>query len=152
MRITQYSDYSMRVLIYLHAKGESRSTIQEIANAYDISKNHLMKVVNQLTQLGYVHAVRGKQGGITLARSADQINIGVLLRETEQDLGLVECFRPDNACTITPACRLTHVLREALDAFLAVLDQYTLADLVQPHHQPALARLLKIDTVQLESA
>lgn len=151
MRITQYSDYSMRVLIYLHIRGEERSTIQEIADAYNISKNHLMKVVNQLTQLGYVNAVRGKQGGITLALPATEINLGVLLRETEQDLGLVECFRPDNTCTITPACRLTHVLREALEAFLAVLDQYTLDDLVQPQHQPALARLLRIEVAQVET-
>lgn len=143
MRITQYSDFSLRVLIYLDMKNGERATIQDIATAYGISKNHLMKVVNQLTQLGYINASRGKQGGISLARPAEEINVGVLLRETE-DMGLVECFRPGNQCTITPACRLKHILQEALESFLAVLDGYTLADLVQPQHQPTIARLLDI--------
>ncbi len=149
MRITQYSDYSLRVLIYLDVKDGDRATIQDIATAYGISKNHLMKVVNQLTQLGYIRAIRGKQGGISLARPASEINLGVLLRETEQDMGLVECFRPGNQCAITPVCRLTHILKEALESFLAVLDGYTLADLVQHQHQDAMARLLNIEPIRM---
>lgn len=142
MHITRYTDYALRVLIYLGLKGEELATIQEIADRYGISKNHLMKVVHDLQQRGYVATLRGKGGGLRLARPAEEIGIGALVRDTEQDLEIVECFGADNDCIITPACRLKHILGDALNAFLAVLDGYTLADLLQPKARAGLERLL----------
>ena len=144
MHITRYTDYSLRVLMYLAVQGDRLTTIQEIADSYDISKNHLMKVVHQLNRKGYITTVRGKNGGLRLHRSPGDINIGVLFRETEQDMELVECFSSDNGCTITPVCGLKGALSEALGAFLATLDQYTLADIVPERHKSQLLRLLQI--------
>lgn len=145
MHITRYSDYALRVLLYLAADPERLTTIQAIADSYGISKSHLMKVVHQLNQLGYVKAIRGKNGGLTLGQKPDNINIGVLFRETETDLNLVECFSANNHCTITPVCKLKNVLDEARQAFLSTLDQYSLADLIQPNTRPNLQRILQID-------
>jgi Rrf2 family transcriptional regulator, nitric oxide-sensitive transcriptional repressor len=131
MRITQYTDYALRVLIYLGLEGEQLSTIGEIAERYVISRSHLMKVVNQLVQEGFVEGVRGKGGGIRLAVAPDQIRIGDVVRKIEPDLVLVECFGPGNQCVITPACDLKKALYKALQAFLAVLDGYTLADFLK---------------------
>ena len=117
MHITRYTDYSLRVLIYLALQQERLVTIQQIADSYDISKNHLMKVVHQLTLKGYIESVRGKNGGLRLHRRPEDINIGVLVRETEQDMNLVECFSSDNQCCITPVCGLKNILAEALRAF-----------------------------------
>lgn len=133
MHITRYTDYSLRVLIYVALKGEQRSTITEIAERFDISRNHLMKVVHELSQKGYLTAIRGKHGGLLLSRSPHDIYLGPLIRATERDLELVECFSDNNRCVIAPACRLKSVLAEALDAFFAVLDRYTLADVLDPH-------------------
>lgn len=144
MHITRYTDYSLRVLIYLGVKGDGLSTIQEIADAYDISKNHLMKVVQELNIKGYLTATRGKSGGICLNRPAESINIGALVRDTEQNFELVECFGNANQCSITPACQLKKVLAEALESFFCVLDQYTLADLLPKAKRPALLSLLQI--------
>lgn len=144
MHITRYTDYSLRVLIYLALQQERLATIQEIADSYDISKNHLMKVVHQLTLKGYIESVRGKNGGLRLHRQPDDINIGVLVRETEQDLNLVECFSSNNKCCITPVCGLKNILAEALKAFLETLDQYTLADILPERQRPQLLRLLQI--------
>lgn len=144
MHITRYTDYSLRVLIYLAAEGDRLATIQEISDSYDISKNHLMKVVHQLNKKGYIETIRGKKGGIRLHMAPQDINIGILVRETEQDLGIVECFSSRNACRITPVCGLKSMFGEALAAFLGVLDQYTLADVVQDHYRPQLLRLLQI--------
>ncbi len=144
MHITRYTDYSLRVLIYLGVKGEGLSTIQEIADAYGISKNHLMKVVQELNIKGYLTATRGKSGGICLNRSPDSINIGTLVRETEQNFEIVECFGDASHCSITPACQLKKVLAEALESFLYVLDQYTLADLLPKSKRSALLKLLQI--------
>ncbi|MFV8570171.1 Rrf2 family transcriptional regulator [Marinobacter sp. SBS5] len=145
MRITRFTDYSLRVLIYLAAQEDGRlSTIQEIADSYDISKNHLMKVVHQLNQKGYIATVRGKNGGMRLYRDPQDINIGALVRETEEELSIVECFSRDNACKITPACSLRGMFGEALQAFLCVLDKYTLAEVVQSKHRPELLRLLQV--------
>ncbi|SHE34439.1 transcriptional regulator, BadM/Rrf2 family [Modicisalibacter ilicicola DSM 19980] len=132
MHITRYTDYSLRVLLYVALKGEERSTISEIAERYDISRNHLMKVVQELNHKGYLQAIRGKHGGLLLKRRAQDINIGALVRDTEQDLALVECFGDNNQCVITPACRIKTVLFEALEAFFQVLDGYTLADMLEP--------------------
>src|SRR6187402_2952448 len=144
MYITRYTDYSLRVLMYVALKGEEISTIGEIAESYDISKNHLMKVVQELNAKGYLIAVRGKNGGLRLNGRAEDINIGSLVRDTEQDLALVECFNAPQACTITPACQLKKVFATALEAFFNVLDQYTLADLLPKQKQAALIKLLGI--------
>lgn len=145
MHITRYTDYSLRVLMYVALKGEEISTIGEIAESYDISKNHLMKVVQELNVKGYLIAVRGKNGGLRLNGRAEDINIGNLVRDTEQDLALVDCFAGSTAgCTITPVCHLKSVFAAALEAFFNVLDQYTLADLLPKQKQPALIKLLRI--------
>ncbi|MBA1146832.1 Rrf2 family transcriptional regulator [Ectothiorhodospiraceae bacterium WFHF3C12] len=143
MRLTRFTDYSLRVLIFLGIKQDGLSTIKEIADHYDISKNHLMKVVYELNRLGYIETVRGKNGGMRLNQDPDTINLGALVRRTENDLDLVECFSDGNRCVITPACRLKSILGEALNAFIGVLDQYTLTDLLA--EQQALAELLRIE-------
>ena len=131
MRLTVYTDYSLRVLMYVAVHVERRPTIAEIATSYGISKNHIMKVVHQLGLAGYIETVRGQRGGMRLARPAQSINLGEVVRRTEPDMALVPCFDPINAtCAITPACRLRGALAEARTAFLAVLDAYSLADLV----------------------
>lgn len=144
MHITRYTDYSLRVLIYLAVQGEELATIQEIADSYHISKNHLMKVVHQLNKKGYIETVRGKKGGMRLQMAPADINVGILVRETEQDLNIIECFSSKNACRITPVCGLKPMLGEALTAFLETLDKYTLADVIQDTHRPQLLRLLQI--------
>jgi len=127
MRLTRYTDYAMRVLLYLGARPDELSSIGEIARAYGISQNHLMKVVNDLARAGYVATVRGRSGGIRLARAAGDINVGEVVRHTEEGFELVDC----GSCVIAPACGLTGVLGEALAAFMAVLDRYSLADLLE---------------------
>lgn len=130
MRLTSYSDYSLRVLLYLAIHPNQTPTVKQIADSYDISKNHLMKVVNNLTQTGYVHAIRGRSGGLKLAKNAEAINLGAVIRTTEDDFKIVECFDPKtNTCKIAQDCKLKHILNEGLLAFLGVLDQYTLKDL-----------------------
>lgn len=134
MKMTAYTDYSLRTLIYLASMENGRlCNIQEISEVYGISKNHLMKVVHHLGKLGVIETIRGRNGGFRLALPPDKINIGKLIRETEEGFYLVDCFHPDkpNACIIAPVCGLKHVFDEALRAFLHVLDQYTLADLVK---------------------
>lgn len=130
MRLTNFSDYALRVLLYAAARNDTLITIEETARVYRISRAHLMKVVNQLTRAGYLTAVRGRSGGLELAMSPDKIRLGDVVRATEPDFALVECFAPDNRCLITPRCRLRGVLKEALAAFIETLDRYTLADLV----------------------
>ncbi len=129
MRLTRYTDYALRVLIYLGSHPDKLSTISEIAAYHNISRNHLMKVVHQLGSWGYIDTLRGKGGGIRLAHPASEIIIGDVVRHTEENLEIVECFTPGNSdCMILPGCRLKGVLNEALDSFLATLDLYTLAD------------------------
>ena len=126
MRLTRYTDYAMRVLLYLGQEPGRLSSIAEIAKGYGISQNHLMKVVNDLVNSGYLEGVRGRNGGIRLARPASEINVGALIRHTEDNFDLVEC----GSCIIGQACGLTSVLDEALQAFLSVLDGYSLADVI----------------------
>ncbi len=141
MRLTVYTDYSLRMLMYLAVKGDRLVTIADVAAAYDISKAHLTKVAHQLGLAGYVETVRGKGGGLRLARSAREIGLGEVVRRTEPDMALVPCFEPAHAsCPIVPACGLRGALYEARQAFLAVLDRYTLADLVRQRAE--LAALL----------
>lgn len=142
MRLTSFTDYTLRTLIYLALQPDRLATIADIAAAYDISANHLMKVVHQLAVAGDIVTVRGQRGGLRLAKPASAINIGTLVRRTEPDMELVACFAQDQHCVIQEGCVLQHALGEALAAFLAVLDRYTLADLVAP--QQALAGLLRL--------
>jgi Rrf2 family transcriptional regulator, nitric oxide-sensitive transcriptional repressor len=130
MRINTYTDYSLRVLIHAAAKYPVLATVQEVADAFAISRNHLMKVISELARAGYLKTQRGRTGGFTLARPANRLKIGEIVRFCERDSVLVECFDPvSNRCAITPACRLKFHLHEALEAFYAVLDRYTVADL-----------------------
>jgi len=126
VRLTRYTDYALRVLLYLGARPERLCSIAEMARAYGISQNHLMKVVHDLGKAGFVASVRGRTGGIRLARPPEQIVIGSVVRHAEEGFDLVDCGR----CVIAPACGLPSVLGEALAAFLAVLDRYSLADLL----------------------
>ena len=143
MRLTLYTDYALRALMFLALKGDKLSTIQEIAATYDISGNHLMKLVTELGRAGLIETVRGRNGGLRLAMAPEDINIGALVRRTEDDGQHVECFEAvTNHCRITASCKLRHKLREALEAYYAVLDEVTLADLVA-RPQP-LRRLLAI--------
>lgn len=135
MRLTRYTDYAMRVLLHLAARPEALCSIGDIARAHSISRNHLMKVVNDLARHGYVASVRGRQGGIRLGRPAGQINVGAVVRHAEGGFDLADC----EGCVIAPACGLTGALQEALGAFLAVLDRYTLEDLASRN---GLRRLL----------
>jgi len=130
MRLTVHTDYALRTLLYLGLHGERLGSIRAIAQAYDISENHLTKVVHRLGRGGFVNTVRGRGGGICLARPPAAIRIGDVVRRTEEDMALVECFGSANTCRITAACRLRGAFDEALRAFLAVLDGYTLADLL----------------------
>ena len=134
MRFTRYTDYALRVLMYLGLKPEGElATIREIAESYGISENHLMKVAHRLGLAGYIVTVRGRQGGLRLAQAPEAINVGAVVRRCEDDLRIVECFDPDtNTCPIAGVCALPALLDEALAAFLAVLDRHTLADLLVP--------------------
>ena len=168
MRLTNYSDYALRSLIYLAVKPDQHSlaNISDIANSYNISKSHLTKIIHQLGQLGYIDSVRGKNGGIRLACAPKDINLGVLIKQIEPDFALVECFatqlpngerQPHSkglpitlidesasiskvGCVISPVCQLKGVFFEALTAFIAVLERYTLADLM--NNEAELAALL----------
>jgi Rrf2 family nitric oxide-sensitive transcriptional repressor len=140
MRLTAYTDYTFRTLMYLAVNGARYATIAEIAAAYRISEAHLMKVVHQLGVAGIVETVRGRRGGIRLAMPAESINLGAVVRRTETDLAVVPCFDNAGSCVISESCMLSKVLQEALAAFLSVLDRYTLADLVASR-QPIAALL-----------
>ena len=129
MQLTTFSDYALRVLMFAHAAGDRLVTIEEIADAYDISRAHLMKVVNTLTRTGYLTGVRGRSGGVRLAMAAEDVVLGDVVRATEPDFALVECFSTGNQCVITKCCKLQAVLDEALQSFLAVLDKHTLASI-----------------------
>lgn len=144
MYITRYTDYSLRVLMYVALKGAEISTIREIAESYDISKNHLMKVVQELNNKGYLIGMRGKNGGLRLNGRPADINIGALVRDLEQGQALVECFSNTNKCILSPACQLKYVLAEALEAFFRTLDEYSLADILPTARAPQLINLLKI--------
>lgn len=137
MRLTRFSDYAVRVMLFLAAHPDRLCSISEIAKAYEISQNHLMKVVSDLAASGYVEALRGRGGGVRLARPASQINIGRLIRHTEGAIDLVGCAE----CKLGSACALPDPLNQALNAFFAVLERYSLADILGDNAERLLARL-----------
>lgn len=138
MRLTAYTDYTLRTLIYLAMHRDSLVTIGDIADLHGISKNHLMKVVHQLGLLGLIETVRGRNGGMRLGREPAEINIGQVVRNSETDFYMAECFNAaSNSCSLAPGCALKGVLGAATAAYLAVLDAVTLADLVAPKGKPA---------------
>jgi Rrf2 family nitric oxide-sensitive transcriptional repressor len=143
MRLSSYTDYALRLLMYLAVRQEGLPTISEVAQVYGISKNHLMKVANDLGRGGFIETVRGRNGGLRLGRPAEQIRIGDIVRYTEEDMAIVDCMGalPDSSlCRLSPACNLRSALHEALQAFLAVLDDYSLADIVR--HRRSMASML----------
>ncbi|MQX52945.1 RrF2 family transcriptional regulator [Alcanivorax sediminis] len=131
MQLTTHTDYALRTLICLSLQPDSAPmTVHEIARRYDISANHVAKVAQTLTQLGYINSLRGRGGGLVMAQAADTINLGTLVRETE-NLKLLECFAEGSQCAIEPACKLKNMFMQAQQAFLKVLDGYTLADVIK---------------------
>lgn len=147
MRLTAFTDYSLRVLIYLAAEPQRRATVGEIAQRFDIKQNHLTKVVHALARHGWITTVRGKGGGLMLAIPPEDIVLGAVVRQTEGPARPAECFEPGNqACSIARMCRLRGVLHRASEAFYAVLDEATLADLV--HNGRALRQVLQLMPVR----
>ena len=131
MRLSVQTDYALRTLMFLTAK-EGHHSIAEIARQYDISKNHLMKVAQRLAAEGFIESVRGRSGGLKLARPADALNVGSIVRTMEEMGSFVECFDPaTNTCVVTPVCGLRHALSGAVEAFLLHLDAFSVSDLVQ---------------------
>jgi Rrf2 family nitric oxide-sensitive transcriptional repressor len=143
MRLTRYTDYALRILMYVGLRRDKLSPIKDIAEAYGISENHLTKVVHQLGRMGVIETVRGRGGGIRLARPPDRIGIGEIVRRTEEGFALVDCFT-GFGCTVAGPCRLQPMLQEALAAFLGVLDRHTLQDLLT-HDAGTLASRLKLE-------
>ncbi|WP_337184200.1 Rrf2 family transcriptional regulator [Shinella sp.] len=144
MRMTLHTDYALRMLIYVATRPDRTCTVNDVAEAYGLSRNHLLKVAQTLRGLGLVETTRGRAGGIRLARPPQEIAVGALVRATEEEFTLAECMQAGGrACAISPSCRLKGMLHEALGAFLAVLDKYTLADIVR--NRAALGPLLGIE-------
>lgn len=148
MQLTRHTDYALRLLIYVARSPDTAVTVPSVAQVYDISAHHLAKVAQKLIQFRYLRGLRGRGGGVQLARSPRDINVGTLVRETEQTLALVECFESSSRCVIGPVCRLKRALYEAQQAFFEVLDQYTLDDLLDKPEQ--LDRLLGIERSGLQ--
>jgi Rrf2 family nitric oxide-sensitive transcriptional repressor len=143
MRLTAFTDYSLGGLIFVAAAPDGRATVPQIAQALEVSENHLVKVVHFLGQCGFLATTRGRGGGLRLGRPAADINVGDVVRQAEGDAVPAECFtEATNTCVITRGCRLRGVLKEAVSAFEGVLDRYTLADLV--HNRSGLQRVLRI--------
>lgn len=133
MRLSEYTDYSLRVLMYCAAHPDRLVTIGELAQHHQLSKNHLMKIVNDLSRQGVLETTRGRGGGLRLLQSPDDIRVGSVVRATETDFRLVECFNPEtNTCTLSAVCRLKQVFDAALQAYFRALDAVTLADITTP--------------------
>jgi Rrf2 family transcriptional regulator, nitric oxide-sensitive transcriptional repressor len=150
MRLTLHTDYGLRLLMLLAIEPNVRHTIEEVARRYGISRNHMMKVAQTLTQAGFVESVRGRGGGLELARAPEAINLGAVVRACEDSFALVECFdEHSSTCVVTAACGLRGPLGEALAAFLAVLDRYSLADVIsRPATLRDMRRLLSTATAR----
>ena len=140
MKLTRYTDYGLRVLMHLAAQPDRHASISEMARVHRISHNHLMKVVHDLRKEGFLTSVRGRGGGVRLARPADSITIGEVVRHSEEGFDLVDC----GPCVIAPACSLNGALQEALRAFMQVLDGYTLADIVNKRGSSLSALLAQL--------
>lgn len=146
MQLNDFTDYSLRVLIYAAARPDRQCATAEVATAFGISRHHIVKVVHGLQRLGYVHTVRGRRGGFRLAQAPDRIRIGDVIRRTEGTLALVECFdRERSTCPLTPACGLKQALGRAFDAFFDTLDGWSLADVIGRPRWVGRARLLHIE-------
>ena len=144
MELSSFTDYSLRVLIYAAAREGEKITLSELAQAYRISHHHLVKIVHYLGKLGFLSNRRGRSGGILLGRKATEIRVGDVIRKTESHFNLVECFSAgSDTCRISPTCRLKGVFQEATQAFLDVLDHYTIEDLVQS--RSSILRLLSLN-------
>lgn len=131
MQLTQFTDYSLRTLIFIGLRGNTRCSVSDIAMSYNISRHHLVKVVNRLGQLGYIKTIRGHNGGVILSRQPSDINIGDVVQKVEPNFHIVECFDvASNCCLISPACRLKQLLYQAQKNFLDFLGEYTLADML----------------------
>ncbi|HEX6361387.1 MAG TPA: Rrf2 family transcriptional regulator [Albitalea sp.] len=138
MRLAEYTDYTLRVLMYCAAHPQALVTIRALAEHHGVSRNHLMKIVNDLARQGVIETTRGRSGGLRLLKDPAHIRIGDVVRAAETDFRLVECFDPaSNACTLAPACRLKHLLDSALRAYFKELDGATLADLAGPARRTA---------------
>lgn len=132
MQLTIFTDYGLRSLMYLAAQPDKLCNVREIADYYGISRNHLVKVVHRLSQLGYITGTKGKGGGISLSFASDKLRLGDLVRDLEPNMNIVECFdKETNTCRVTGSCQLKHFLYEANKAFITSLNQYTLADAVR---------------------
>jgi Rrf2 family nitric oxide-sensitive transcriptional repressor len=140
MRLTVMTDYAMRLLMYLGRQPDRLCTIAEVAQAYGISETHLMKITHQLGAGGWIETLRGKGGGIRLARDASEINLGAVVRGIETDFRIVECFASGSPCTLAGDCRLAGVVHGALDAFQQYFDRYTLADILAPEPGAGVTR------------
>lgn len=151
MRLTAFTDYCLRTLMYLGLKPDELVTISEIAEHYDVSRNHLMKVVHELGRLGYIETVRGKHGGMRLHGNPAEIRLGDVIRGTENDLALAECMGADNNCRLAATCVLRGVLGEALEAFLEVLNRYTLEDLLAPRRELSALLAISLDNAAGEA-
>ncbi len=151
MRLTLHTDYALRVLMHVGLKDDRLSTIPEIVAQFDISRGHIMKVVHRLGRKGYLETIRGKGGGMRLARTPREIGIGAVVRDMEGELGVLGCLQDgERYCRIEESCVLRNALREATNAFLAALDRYTLADLIRPRR--ALAHLLGLGRLEAAEA
>lgn len=134
MHLTHYTDYSLRALIFLSVQPDTKVSIQDVADFFEISKDHLVKVVHNLSRLGYIESIRGRNGGIKLAKPPEEINVGEVVRHVEPHFHLVDCMNSEaDHCKVVPVCRLKSILQDALEQFTKVLDQYSLADLVDDH-------------------
>lgn len=144
MRLTQLTDYAMRLLIYLAQHPERLCTIAEVAGSYEISEAHMMKVTHQLGQAGWIATTRGKGGGIRLAHEPKDIPLGAVVRSMEPDFFIVECFSTGNSCMLTGSCRLTGIMDGALRSFMQYLDDHTLADILPAPPEAAATHVIRI--------
>ena len=153
MRLSEYTDYSLRVLMYCAVHRQSLVTVGELAEHHGVSKNHLMKVVNDLARRGLIETARGRGGGLRLLKAPEDIRVGDVVRASETDFRLVECFDPQtNACSLSPSCRLRLLFQSGLQAFFEQLDGATLADIVGPLPPPHEAVRARRPAIPLVSA
>ncbi len=145
MRLTSFTDYSIRVLIFLAVSHNEQPTIREVAERFGLSRNHLMKVVHELSKRGYLTALRGKNGGLRLNIAPAEIKLGTLISELENDLALTECMGSNNQCILTTSCELKTILAEALQKFFTTLDKYTLEDILGGRRRAELVKIINLE-------